>query len=87
MVTKAKKKIKAPSMPVKEVVKDLAKPKEPSKKQCRYVAIRNLDKMKEAGWKEVKEKADKHGKTLGVNTNMGSVGTPDNNADLVLMEK
>ena len=48
------------------------------KKVQRYVSLRNIDKMKKQGWKEVSLKKDKHDRVLGVKTN---------SSDLILMEK
>ena len=48
------------------------------KSNKRYVALRNVDKMKSEGWKEVKVAKDKHDRVLGVKVNA---------PDLILMEK
>ncbi len=70
----------------KQVAKDLAVPAKETKKKRRYVALRNVDKLKKEGWKQAKESKDKHNRTLGVNTNINE-GSQDNTADLILMEK
>ena len=48
------------------------------KSNQRYVALRNVDKMKLNGWKEVSILKNKHDRVLGVKTNT---------SDLTLMEK
>ena len=61
----------------KEVLKEMAKPKV-SKKAQRYVAARNLDKMKAKGWKVVKPMVNDESRTLGIKAHCD---------DLTLMEK
>ena len=69
----ATKKIKEVNKPVaKAVLAGTGKP------QQRFVAKRNIAKMKDKGWKEVGDGKDKHGRALGIRSE---------STDLVLMEK
>ena len=62
----------------KKAAEEISKPLAPSKKKQRYVALRNIDRRKAEGWKEVAKPKDAHGRELGVRTHC---------EDLVLMEK
>ena len=82
---KVVKKEKIVKADIEEVVPALKRKVVP--KVQKLVALRNIKKMEAKGYKQVKLESDKHGRTLGVNTNMNSVGDQGNNTDLVLMER
>lgn len=71
-----KKKAKAPKID-KAIAKDIAKPKTTYKEQ-RYVAQRNVEKMKNLGWKVIGDGKDAKGKIDGTRSHI---------TDLVLMQK